>query len=119
MKQLQLIVIFLICMVGSAAAQAPVNDDCSGVIDLGVAPICETDVFYTNIDATASDIGFGNETLCFNGGTTQNDVWFAFTTADTIMDYAFTVQGTENGPNGQGWPLGRRATRYIDASIRQ
>lgn len=102
MKQLQLIAIFLFCITSVVHAQAPVNDDCSGLIDLGVAPICQTDVFYTNVDATASNIGVGNETLCFNGGTTQNDVWFAFTTADTISDYLFTVQGTDLGPNNQG-----------------
>lgn len=100
MKQIQLIAGFLLLFATALIAQPP-NDDCAGLIDLGVAPACETTEFYTNIDATASDIGIGNNPLCFNGGTTQNDVWFAFTTSDTIFDYTFTVMGTEMGPNGQ------------------
>lgn len=102
MKQLQLIVIILLSAFNMAIAQVPpANDDCDGLIDLGVAPNCQTDVIYTNVDATASDIGVGNNPLCFNGGTVQNDVWFAFTTSDTIFDYSFTVQGVLNGPNGE------------------
>jgi gliding motility-associated-like protein len=78
-------------------AQAPVNDDCAGLIDLGVAPAC-TDSVYTNVDATSSDIGFGNIPSCFQGGAVGNDVWFAFTSSDTILDYTITVEGvTENG----------------------
>lgn len=75
----------------------PINDDCSGLIDLGVAPICPENVFYTNVGATASDIGFGNVPACFNGGGTQRDVWFAFTTSDTIFDYTITVTGLTDG----------------------
>ena len=78
----------------------PENDDCSGLIDLGIAPVCNEGIF-TNIDATASDIGMGNNPLCFNGGTTQNDVFFAFTTSDTILNYDITVQGNADGPNMQ------------------
>lgn len=76
----------------------PVNDDCSGLEDLGVAPACPTTIF-NNIDATASDIGAGNSPLCFNGGTTQNDVWFSFTTGTDILDFTITVSGTPDGPN--------------------
>jgi len=75
----------------------PENDDCSGLIDLGVAPACPDTVFFTNVDATASDIGFGNMPTCFEGGTAQNDVWFAFTTSDTIFDYTITVTGLPDG----------------------
>jgi gliding motility-associated-like protein len=74
----------------------PVNDDCSGLIDLGVAPACPDTVFFTNVDATASDIGFGNVPTCFEG-LAQNDVWFAFTTSDTIFDYTITVTGLSDG----------------------
>lgn len=77
----------------------PLNDNCDGLIDLGVAPACTEDI-YTNVDATASDIGIGNNPTCFNGGTTQNDVWFAFTTSDTIFDYTISVMGTGDGLNG-------------------
>ena len=78
-------------------AQAPVNDDCSGLIDLGVAPACSENEFFTNVNATGSDIGFGNVPTCFNGGNVENDVWFAFTTSDTIFDYTITVTGLTDG----------------------
>lgn len=84
----------------------PANDDCDGLIDLGVAPYCpdvtipgnETEI-YDNVGATPSDIGFGNNPICFNGGVIQHDVWFAFTTSDTIFDYTITLMGVE-GPDG-------------------
>lgn len=75
----------------------PINDDCDGLIDLGVAPFCPDTVFFTNVDATATDIGFGNIPACFNGGVVQNDVWFAFTSSDTIFDYTITVTGLTDG----------------------
>lgn len=89
------------------SAQIPINDDCAGIIDLGVAPYCpeivlpgsEADVF-SNTDATASDVGASNAPSCFSGGTTQRDVWFSFTTSDTIFDYTITVMGIE-GVNGE------------------
>ena len=92
MKQIYLALLFICCFF-SAFSQAPVNDDCSGIIDLGIAPACPTDVFFTNVDATPSDIGFGNIPSCWNGGTVQNDVWFSFVTSDTIFDYTITVTG--------------------------
>jgi gliding motility-associated-like protein len=75
----------------------PPNDDCSGLINLGVAPACPDSVFFTNVGATASDIGFGNIPGCFNGGGVQRDVWFAFTSSDTIFDYTITVTGLSDG----------------------
>ena len=75
----------------------PINDDCDGIIDLGVAPICPDTMIYTNIDASASDIGFGNIPECFNGGSVQRDVWFMFTSSDTIFDYTITVTGVADG----------------------
>ena len=86
---------FLLFSLGLMAQ--PINDDCGGLIDLGVAPACPDSVFFTNVDATASDIGFSNIPNCFNGGTVQNDVWFAFTTSDTIFDYTITVTGITDG----------------------
>lgn len=74
----------------------PANDDCPGVINLGVAPVCPQQ-FFTNVGATASNIGAGNNPTCFNGGIAPRDVWFAFTTSDTITDYTITVAG---GPDG-------------------
>lgn len=87
-------------LIGNLLAQ-PANDDCSGLIDLGAVPACNTDVIYTNVDATASDIGFGNSPSCFNGGTAQNDVWFAFTTTADITDITITIIGSLDGPNGE------------------
>lgn len=78
----------------------PINDDCPGIIELGVAPICDTTVFYTNLDATASDIGFDNiPTInnCSGLGPLQRDVWFSFIASDTIMDYLITVTGITDG----------------------
>lgn len=73
-------------------AQTPINDNCSGLISLGVAPACP-DTFFTNIDATPSDIGFGNIPSCFQGGDVGNDVWFSFVSSDTILDYTVTLDG--------------------------
>lgn len=75
----------------------PINDNCSGLIDLGVAPACPEGVFYTNVGATASDIGFENNPTCFNGGGTQRDVWFSFIASDTLFDYTITVTGLTDG----------------------
>ncbi|MEL7248228.1 MAG: choice-of-anchor L domain-containing protein [Bacteroidota bacterium] len=92
---------------GQIFAQAPANDDCSGLINLGEAPYCpdvslpggETDI-YTNTEATASDIGSGNIPSCFANGATDRDVWFSFVASDTILDYTITVMGIE-GPAGE------------------
>jgi hypothetical protein len=79
-----------------AAFAQPANDDCGGIIDLGIAPACPTTIF-SNINATATDIGFGNNPTCFNGGGTQRDVWFSFVASDTIFDYTITVTGLTDG----------------------
>ncbi|MCF8237084.1 MAG: choice-of-anchor L domain-containing protein [Saprospiraceae bacterium] len=77
----------------------PSNDDCSGAIDLGVAPYCE-DVYYSNEDATPSNIGVDNIPPCWDAGTVQRDVWFSFIASDTILDYSVTVTGeTDMGSN--------------------
>ncbi len=78
----------------------PVNDDCDGVIDLGIAPYCDASIIYDNIDASSSDIGFGNIPSCFNGGNVGTDVWFSFTASDTIDDYKISLFGVADGPNG-------------------
>lgn len=78
----------------------PANDDCTGLIDLGNLPACNDDIF-TNVGATASNVGANNAPTCFNGGTTQRDVWFAFTTTDAITDISILLDGVTNGPNAQ------------------
>lgn len=94
MKQLLTLTLFFLSI--GLLAQ-PANDDCSGLIDLGIAPACPDSIFFTNVDATASDIGFGNIPNCFNGGNVNNDVWFAFTTSDTIFDYTISITGLTDG----------------------
>jgi gliding motility-associated-like protein len=93
-----LLTAFSVLFFAALLSAQPVNDDCAGVIDLGVLPAC-TGTVYDNVGATASDIGFGNIPSCFNGGGVQRDVWFAFTTNDTLIDITITVQGVETGPN--------------------
>lgn len=78
----------------------PANDDCDGVIDLGTAPYCDPTVIFDNIDATSSDIGFGNIPDCFNGGNVGADVWFSFVASDTIEDYKISLFGSTDGANG-------------------
>ena len=78
----------------------PVNDNCSGLIDLGTLPSCNTANIYTNVGASASNIGFGNNPSCFNGGAANRDVWFAFTVGNDFTDVTITVLGNANGPNG-------------------
>ena len=77
----------------------PSNDECAMAINLGNAPVCNN-TFYTNVAATASDIGAGNIPSCFNvsGGMVQRDVWFQFTTDATIKDYDLIITGAiDNG----------------------
>ena len=66
-------VTFLFSLISVAAlAQSPVNDDCSGLIDLGVVPYCSDPGQYTNVGATASDIDpVLNIPDCFNNGVEQ------------------------------------------------
>ncbi len=73
-------------------AQAPVNDDCAGLIDLGYAPTCPTDTF-TNINATSTNIGSDNNPSCFNSNIATHDVWFMFTCPDTAFDFRITLTG--------------------------
>ncbi len=98
MKYLQLILFFISISYLSAFAQ-PANNECSGLIDLGVAPICETSNIFSNLGATASNTG--GTPSCFVSGGTQRDVWFAFTTAMGIETYFITVQGANNGTSGE------------------
>lgn len=77
----------------------PANDDCTGLVNLGVAPFCPDTVFFTNVGATPSVIATGSDNIptCFNGGTVQRDVWFSFVASDTILDYTITVTGITDG----------------------
>ncbi len=91
---------FLFLVVG-LFAQAPINDECDGIIDLGVVPFCPMDTFFTNLNATESNIGNDNVPFgCNPGGDwtfTGRDVWFSFITSDTIEDYTITLTGITDG----------------------
>lgn len=78
----------------------PANDNCAGIIEFGVAPYCMENVFFNNVDATASDIGFDNLPACFVGNTPQRDVWFSFIATDTILDYTVTLTGADDPATG-------------------
>ncbi len=93
-----LLLLFVLLAIGTISLAQPVNNNCSGLIDLGVVPTCDPTI-YTNVGATGSDIGFGNNPSCFNGGTAQRDVWFAFTATSDLTDVTITLVGVNNGPN--------------------
>lgn len=99
----QFFTFLFLCFTISLFAQ-PVNDDCGGIIDLGVVPFCSTDSVFSNIGATNTNIGNGNVPEdCNPGGDwnfTGRDVWFQFTASDTIEDYTVTLTGvTDQGNN--------------------
>lgn len=80
-------------------SQAPVNDECSGIIDLGEVPYCSTPAQYTNVSATASNIDpLANVPDCFNNNA-ERDVWFQFNMpADgSIVDATISVYGNVDG----------------------
>lgn len=76
-------------------AQAPVNDDCSGIIDLGEVPYCSQAAAYSNVNATTSQIDATmNIPVCWNN-VGNRDVWFEFSLpADgSITDISIQVLG--------------------------
>jgi gliding motility-associated-like protein len=82
---------------GFLFAQAPLNDDCSGVIDLGFAPTCPTTIF-SNVGATPSNIGLENIPSCFSNVAAPHDVWFSFNCPDTLFDFRMTLTAAGNNP---------------------
>lgn len=78
----------------------PANDDCFSAIDLGMLPACSNTI-YTNVGADETILGNNDLPSCFNGGLTQRDVWFTFTTPEDVESVTITVSGVENGPNAQ------------------
>ncbi len=77
----------------------PVNDDCSGIINLGLAPVCSDTTIYNNVDATPTNIGNDNTPFCWVG-TPERDVWFSFVSSDTILDYMISVIGCPDPMTG-------------------
>lgn len=100
-KSLTLLALLLSAI--SAFAQ-PSNDDCSGLVDLGIAPICPILDTFTNFNATQSVVfsnPIDNIPSCFTGGIIDRDVWFMFTVPSdgSVVDFTVEVLGV-NGPNG-------------------
>jgi len=72
--------IFLL-LVNLIAYAQPANDECTGRVQLGEAPLCPVPGTFTNVDATGSVISDDpviNRPDCFNGAQPDNDVWFSF-----------------------------------------
>lgn len=76
-------------------AQTPANDACENAIALGTIPACPTNN-YTNVDATATNIGSNNNPFCSEDGINDNDVWFSFKTSANIFDYQVTLKGSSS-----------------------
>lgn len=92
---------FFLFLTSALAAQAPANDNCAGAIDLGVLPMDCSGEIYNNVNATPGNLGvLGSVPNCFNGGNVNRDVYFTFTTNDTLVDVSIILQGTQMGPNG-------------------
>ncbi|MCO6475316.1 MAG: CUB domain-containing protein, partial [Phaeodactylibacter sp.] len=98
--RISLLSLFFLFLTLALAGQAPVNDNCAGAIDLGVLPADCSGQIYNNVNATASGLGAGNIPNCFNGGNVNRDVYFTFTTNDTLRDVSIILQGTDAGANG-------------------
>ena len=89
----------IVLLIFQAQTRAQIADECSSPTALGVAPFCDETVFFSNVGATASDIGANNIPSCYDGGTVQRDVWVTFVAADTITDYLITLTGAADGAN--------------------
>ena len=88
---------FFALLIFSATAFAqPINDECSGLFDLGAAPICPAPGLYNNVDATESDIGNDNFPGCFVA-TPDRDVWFSFEAVATVANYEIILTGASDG----------------------
>lgn len=94
MRKFALAIIFAFFAAFPAWAQ-PANDECANPIIIpNVINFCSPVGAYTNVGATPSSYG---PATCF--GTTQNDVWFAFTAMAT--DVSIIVRGaTAVAPGG-------------------
>lgn len=98
-KKIILVVLLCYCF-ALANAQAPANDNCENAIALGVVPACPTAIF-SNLNATATNIGDNNNTFCADDGNVSRDVWFTFTTTNDVAEYEIKVKSSgQNGIKG-------------------
>ena len=87
-------------------SQAPIYDECSTAIQLGIAPFgtCTT-TEYTNVQATLSSGLFSvpadNIPTCW--GSVDHDVWFEFQAPidGSYVDFEVTVTSAGSNPIGQ------------------
>jgi formylglycine-generating enzyme required for sulfatase activity/Leucine-rich repeat (LRR) protein len=84
-------------IIDPSACNTPTGDSCGNIIDLGIAPICDSTIYY-NAGASPTDIGNGNIPSCFPDGVINQDVWFRFVSSDTIFDYSIIIQGIGSHP---------------------
>ncbi|MFT6707266.1 MAG: gliding motility-associated-like protein [Flavobacteriales bacterium] len=98
--RLNLLTLTLLLFTCTSLFAQPPNDECAGLIDLGVIPYCPDLEFFTNVDATETNIGSGNFPTGCNGGDITfvgRDVFFQFSTDNVITDYTITVTGITDG----------------------
>lgn len=92
----KLILLLLIQYSSSFLFSQPSNDNCSTAINLGKTPYC-SEISYTNINATSSDIGNDNNAACFIDTPPQNDVWFSFSPSIGDEELNITIEGVAIG----------------------
>ncbi|MEX8546196.1 MAG: PKD domain-containing protein, partial [Mucilaginibacter sp.] len=98
-KRILLLSVFFLSFAAALKAQAPVNDNCSGAIDLSsVHNFCSDNAAYTNVNATPS--GLAKSQFWPADG---NDVWFKYTAI--AFDLNIAVTGNENGSGTLNSPL--------------
>lgn len=99
--RIPLLSLFLLFLASRLSGQAPQNDDCPGAIDLGILPMDCSGQIYNNVNAAPGNLSvLGGVPGCFNGNTVNRDVYFTFSTNDTLVDITILLQGTDMGPNG-------------------
>lgn len=97
MKKFLLLTHFSLLFAVVSNSQTILSDDCATIFDLGVAPACPDTVYFTNVGATASDIGNPpsepNLPSCWD--EVIDDVWMQFSVpADgSLVDFTVTVTG--------------------------
>lgn len=90
------------CLCWICLTAQPINDDCNGIVNLGIVPVCEPEI-YNNTGATSSQV-FSNPAenipTCWN--SVQHDVWFQFQVPDdgSIVDIQVVLAGVNTGSNG-------------------
>ncbi len=96
--------LFALLLSFAIAFAQPANDDCAGLIDLGIAPICPVLDTFNNVNASQSVVFTSptdNIPSCFTGGTIDRDVWFMFTVPPdgSVVDFTISIMGVD-GQNG-------------------